>query len=102
MDQKNAPKKQKPLLVPIKFMLPDNAIAQFATNMTVQTLEDEFKISFYQQSPPLGLDSNSQIPTEIPATFVSSVIVTAAKLPRFIKVLQGQLEKYTAIKKANK
>lgn len=99
MVQKKATKNSKPILVPIKFTMPDNVITRFATNMTVQVLENEFKISFFEQSPPLRIGPNPQIPDEIEAICVSSVIVTAAKLPSFINALQDQLDKFNTRKR---
>lgn len=92
----------KKVAIPIKWNTPDNIITRFATNMVVQLIENDFKISFYEQNPPLQLNPNEPIPKEIPATCVASVIVTADRLPRFIKALEDHYKMWIETIKPNK
>jgi hypothetical protein len=83
-------------LVPLKFHVPDNIISRFATNMTVQILDDEFKINFYEMKPELNFDPNAAPPSEVKADCVASVIVPASKLDSWIDVFKGQVERYNS------
>ena len=71
----------------------------FATNMFVQIIENEFKISFFEIHPQPRFSGEEPIPDKIKAYCVGSVIVTADRLPKFIKALQTQLETYESLKK---
>lgn len=84
--------------VPIRWDIPDYIITRFASNMVVQLLENEFKISFFEVSPDIALGLENKIPDAIQANCVASVIVNAEKLPVFIGVLQKQSEIYEKLK----
>lgn len=90
--EKNKTEKQSKL-VPIKFNISDSIITRFATNIVVQIVGSEFRILFFEQSPVIVLHGE-QLPKEIQANCVASVVVTADKLPKFIKTLQDQLDAY--------
>ena len=92
--------KLKKIEVPIKWHIPGNIISRFATNMTVQLIENEFKLSFFEIKPEIILDPSAPIPKETLAECAASIIVTADRLPKFIEALQKQLEIYNSIKKA--
>jgi hypothetical protein len=84
--------------IPIKWHTPDNMVTRYATNMLVQTIENEFKISFFEIIPEIRLDPNSPPPKEVRADCVAKVIVSPEKLPSIIKALQDQYDKYIEIK----
>ncbi len=84
--------------VPIEWRIPDGAMTPFATNMLVQTIENEFKISFFEIKPHIRLNESEPIPSSVKADCVASVIVTADRLPKFIEALQIQLNKYKSKK----
>lgn len=86
--------------IPIKWHIPDNIITRFASNITIQLIENEFKISFYELKPEIRIDASLPLPTEVKADCVASVIVTADRLPKFINVLQKQYNKYMESKKS--
>lgn len=92
MAKKEVAKSPKARWVPLKYKIPDSIITRFATNMVVQIITNEVKISFYEQDIPIQLNKDQPVPKEIQATCVASVIVTADRLPGFINVLQGQLD----------
>jgi hypothetical protein len=87
------------LPVPIKFYISDQIITRFASNMTIQIVENEFKISFFEMKPDIILSPSESVPKEVRADCVASVIVTANKLPKFIEALQTQMDNYKSIKK---
>jgi len=97
MPKKKAVISKKTLRIPVKYNIPDNIITRYATNMVVQVIENEFKISFFEQFQPIILDKNQPLPKEIQANCVASVIVTAKKMPKFLEVLQDQLDRYEKV-----
>lgn len=85
--------------IPIKWNMPENIVTRFATNMLVQTIEEgEFKISFFELKPIIHFSEDEQLPKEVPADCIASIIVTASRLPGFIEVLQKQMNIYKAKK----
>ena len=93
---KPSKKEAAPKEVPIKWHIPDNINTQFVTNATVQILEEEFKISFFEMKPQLRFDLNVPPPSEVQADCVVSVVMTPNRVGRLIEALQGQLDKYNA------
>jgi len=83
--------------VPLKWHISDGIITRFATNMTVQIIENEFKVSFFEIKPEIIVDPSTPLPKEVLAECVASVIVTPDRLPKFIEALQKQLEIYNSI-----
>lgn len=81
-------------VVPIKWNVSADIISRFATNILVQKLDNEFKISFFEIKPPISFSEKDQLPDNVPADCVASIIVTANRLPGFIEVLRRQMEKY--------
>lgn len=79
--------------VPLKFHIPDDIITRFASHMVVQTLENEFKVSFFETNPEIILD-DQEPSKEVQANCVASIIINANKLPTFINALQRQLARY--------
>jgi len=82
--------------IPLEWYFMDGLATPFATNMVVQTLEDVFKVSFFEVKPPLKFDDSEPQPSKVRADCVASVFITPGRLPKFIEVLQSQYEKYMA------
>ena len=100
--KKKKTSKQVKWVVPLKYNKPDNIITRFASNMTVQSIENDFKLSFYEQCPPIILGKTQPPPKEIEANCVASVIVTASRMQKFIDALQDHFDQHNASKKPNK
>jgi hypothetical protein len=66
----------------------------FASSIVVQTIEDVFKVSFFEVKPPIFLGSSGNQPSEIRADCVACIIITPNKLREFVDVLQKEYEKY--------
>ena len=98
MPKSKITKIEQEVRVPIKWHTPDNMITRYATNMLVQIIENEFKISFFEIMPEIRLDPTSPSPNEVRADCVAKIIVSPEKLPSFIKALQEQYNKYIEIK----
>jgi len=102
MAKKKTDISKKEMVIPIEWHMPDGIITPFATNMIVQTIENEFKISFFEIKPSVRLLDSDPFPDKVRADCVASVIVTPERLPKFIKALQTQLDKYIAKKTSKK
>jgi len=96
MAKKKAKTGVEEIELPIKWHVPDSITTRFANNMTIQVLEYEFKVSFFEIKPEIRTDPKAPLPTEVRADCVASVIINAAKMPGFVKALQMQLELYEA------
>jgi len=81
--------------VPISWVIPDDVITRWASNITVQCIENDFKISFFELKPQVYF--GGPVPTEAKAICVASVIVSVQRLPKFIKALQSQLDRVTML-----
>ncbi len=98
--KKETKKSSQVLSAPIRWDIPDYIITRFASNMIIQNIEDDFKISFFEIKPPIVLGPSDPRPKEVRAECVASIIVTPERLPKFIEALQKHLDKYNSIKKA--
>lgn len=99
MAQKKIKKPEQEVKAVIKWNIPDYIISRFASNMLVQTMENEFKILFFEIKPPIRFAPSDPAPTEVQADCVASIIVTPDRLPKFIEALQKQLARYNLTKK---
>jgi hypothetical protein len=82
--------------IPIEWSVPEGLITPFASNMVIQTMENYFKISFFEIKPPIQIDKTAPAPTKIRADYVAGIIVTPDRLLKFIEVLQRQYDRYIA------
>lgn len=96
MAKKKSRTDAKGIEVPIKWYVPDTIITRFASNMVIQTLEHEFKLSFFEANPEIRTDPIAPPLAEVRADCVASVIVNIAKMPGFIAALQKQMDLYNA------
>lgn len=85
--------------VPIDWYIPDGTMTPFATNMIVQTIETEFKISFFEIKPVPRIDDSQPMPDKVRADLVASVIITPERLVKFVDALQKHIDKHVAKKK---
>ncbi len=91
------PIKKEPFVkVPIKYHIPDTITTKYVTNTTVQILEEEFKLSFFEMKPKLNFDKNAKAPSDIQVDCVAAVIMTPTKISRLIDALKKQLDTYNS------
>ena len=86
--------------LPINWNIPDTMISNYANNVLVQILENEFKLLFFETKPQLRINESDPFEKTIRADCFASIIVSPAKIPLIIDVLQRQYEKYEAIQRA--
>ena len=78
---------------------PDDLLSGYATNILVQTGEQELFISFFELQPPVLLTPEDATKLEsVNAECIAKIIVTPERLTLFIEVLQKQLDAYNAKK----
>lgn len=94
----------EPLVIPIEWNISDDIVARYATNMLVQSGENEFFVSFFESRPPLLLGTPEQISKQViglksvKANCVAQIIISAEKMPSFIEALQTSLKRSLQIK----
>jgi len=95
---------KEPLVIPIEWNISENIVARYATNMLVQSGENEFFVSFFESRPPLLLGTPEQISKQVndlksvKANCVAQIIISAEKMPSFIEALQTSLKRSLQIK----
>jgi len=82
--------------IPITWNVPEGIATPFATNILVQIIENEFKLIFFELKPPIITEPSQSFPKKVNADYVGGVIISADRLPKFIKALQKQLDQYYA------
>ncbi len=98
MAKKKAKTNLENTTLPIQFNIPDNIISRFATNMTVQIVENVMKLSFFEMKPEMRLDASQPLQKEVRADCVASIIISPDKFPRIIQVLQQQYDAYIKLR----
>ena len=91
--------------LPIEWVVPDDIVTRFVTNMVVQHSDAEFMISFFEAQPPIFIGSAEDQRTRlsqlksITAKCVARIVVTPDRMEEFVRVLSGNLEGYKEAKK---
>lgn len=86
--------------VPIAWIVPDDLVTRYATNIVVQHSEHEFFLSFFEADPPIILGSREEALATIEqlgslkAKCVARIVVAPKRMREFVRVLQANLEKY--------
>lgn len=99
-EKKKVTAKTKGTLLPLKWYVPDDIVTRYASNMVVQILENEFKITFFEMKPDIQSALAGESPKEVQAACVASIIINPNKIPVFIGALQKQHDLYTSITKS--
>ncbi len=92
--------KDQGIPIPIEWCYPDNLLSVYATTMIVQHTEHEFILSFFEARPPIILGSPEEQKEQalrlvsVKADCVARVIVSIARMPNFVQILQDNLKKY--------
>lgn len=78
--------------VPIKWNIPDTIHSVYASNVLVQLMENEFRLSFFETKPPIRLNETDPLVREVRADCVASVILHPKKVLSLINALKQQLK----------
>lgn len=87
----------------ISVHFPEEMPTAYATNLVVQHTKHEFFISFFAIAPPLivGTDDEKRARVEqieqVTAQPLVKVVVSASRMPEFIKVLQDNYKTYSEV-----
>jgi len=86
----------------IEWNISDDIITRFATNMVVQTIENEFKVSFFELKQDIVLreeDMKKMVKGgTVRADCIASIIITPDRMHKFIEAMTTQLTKYESSK----
>lgn len=80
--------------IPIEWNVPDDIVARYASNMTVQRMENEYLISFFEVKPPIILGEPTEIESKLKtfktmrANCVAQIIISKEKMPSIISALE--------------
>lgn len=86
--------------LPIEWHIPPDLISRPATNIVVQHSEHEFTISFFEIRKPILVGPREQQEAlleqtkSVPMICVARVIVSAGRMPEFVRALQLNLERH--------
>lgn len=75
-------------------------VTRYATNMTIQHTDNEFFITFYEIRPPFLIGNEEQVRAQadnidyIEAECVARLAISAGKMPKIIKAMQENYEKF--------
>jgi hypothetical protein len=99
------PAKKNRKAVPIEWCFPNNFISRYATNLAIQHSEHEFILSFFEAKPPLLIGTPEELKKQvlniksIKAECVARIIISAERMPTFVKVLQDNLAQFQKLTK---
>jgi len=79
-------------IVPIKWNIPETMHSVYASNTLIQVMEHEIKLTFFEMKPPIRINTNDPLVTEVQADCVASVILHPKKVLSLIEGLQRQLK----------
>ena len=87
----------------IEWNIPDNITTGFATNIVVQKIDHEFRVSFFELKPDIVLreeDIKKMVRRgTVRADCIASLIITPDRMHKFIEAMTTQLTKYESSKK---
>ncbi len=93
MPKPRTKKKAQDRVIPIVWSFPEESLSGYATNLLVQTGEQELYISFFETRPPILIVPEDVEKVEnITAECIAQIIVTPERLAKFIEALQQQLD----------
>ncbi len=85
-------KKPQERNIPMVWKLPDDLLSGYATNMLVQTGEQELFISFFEiQHPVMLVPEDINKLESVNLECIAKIVITPERLATFIEVLQKQL-----------
>ena len=103
--RKTEEKEKRELVLPLEWYVPDNVLTHRVTNAIVQTQEDEFVLSFFEQRGPIILSEadrkRASTLESAKALCVARISITPERLASFTKVFQQQYNKYKESKNKN-
>ena len=91
---------QSHLDVKLEWNISDKIVPHYATNLTVQTGENEIIVSFFRTLPPLLVGTAEEVQQQlagiksVKAECIAQVIVSPSRMQEFIGVMQTGLTNY--------
>ena len=85
------------------WIFPEDLVSGYATNMLVQAGESELYVSFFEAPPPILLGPEDVKNLEsVNAECIARIVISPDRLPKFIEVLQKQLDTFNLKKGGQK
>ncbi len=101
MPKPRTKKKAQERVIPVVWNFPEESLSGYATNLLVQTGEQELYISFFEARPPiLFVPEDFEKLESVTAECIAQIIVTPERLAKFIEALQQQLDLFNKKKAA--
>ncbi len=85
--------------IPIEWYFPEGQRGIFANHMLVQFDKHEYQVSFFELPPPIVIGEPEMMQDQIDqlkkvrATCVARIIISAERMPSFVKALQDNLDR---------
>ena len=98
--QKGGVQEREVVKLPIEWYCPENVIGRFANHLIVVLDKHEYHISFFELPPPIILGDEETVKQQLKdmksakATCVARIIVSAERMPSFVKALQDNLNRH--------
>lgn len=83
----------------LNLQIPQNIVTLYATNLTVQSVNDGVVVAFYEALPPLVLGTQEEVDkildtiNTIPANCVGRFMISNTQFPNFVRVMNEALAK---------
>lgn len=89
--------------VPLVWSFPDDLVSGYATNMLVQSGDNELYVSFFESPPPvLFTPDDAKSLESVKAECIARIVISPDRMPKFIEALQKQLDGFNLKKAAKK
>lgn len=99
MDEKDQ-KDQERVEVPIKYVIPDEIVTQYVTDMVIQHTDQEFLISFWEIQRPMLLGTEEERKAQIQMIefvenrCVARFVITPDRMQRFLDAMKENVDRY--------
>lgn len=91
--RKTTPKTPLPREVPLKYVVPDDMSVVFSDGVTIQHTENEFILSFFQNSSPVFVtDAQRSAVKEVESRCVARIVMTPAQMAKNLEAFQTNFE----------
>ncbi|MCP4682431.1 MAG: DUF3467 domain-containing protein [Desulfobacterales bacterium] len=90
--------------IPIDWHVPEDVASQYANNMVVQHMDNEFVLSFFETFPPIIVGSSEDIKgkvdevKDVRAKCVARIIIPQNKMKSLIQALDANLDRFLSEK----
>jgi len=97
-------KDQDRVAIPVKYVVPDEIVTQYVTDMVVQHSDQEFLISFWEIQRPVLLGSEEERKAQIQMIkflenrCIARFAITPERMQKFLDAMKENLDRYHKMK----